>query len=302
MPCALALELVLPLFLQGKVVKLAGDMQFTEGPVWLPEEQVLVFSDIPASKLMRWSPDKGLDVYRESEHSNGNLLDLEGRLLSCQHGARNIVRWETDGSITVLADRYQGKRFNSPNDLALQSDGTLWFTDPPWGLENLSDGKELDGHFVFQRTPEGEVKAVLRECFMPNGIALSPDERHLYVADTGPHPRLHASAPRNASATLTAYEIRAIGEKRELAPEPVWRIETRCDGMCVDEQGRIYTTDREGVRIWKPDGMPAGFIAVPEPPANACFGGDEFQTLFITARTSLYSVEMQVPGYRPEKR
>ena len=117
----------------SKVTKLAGGMKFTEGPVWLPQEEKLVFSDIPNSKLMQWSEAGGLSAYRESEQANGNILDLQGRIVSCQHKARNVIRIEDDGSTTVLADRFDGKRFNSPNDVAIRSDGTLWFTDPPWG-------------------------------------------------------------------------------------------------------------------------------------------------------------------------
>ena len=127
----------------AKVTKLAGGMQFTEGPVWLPKQKKLVFSDIPNSKLMQWSEKGGFSVYRQSEKANGNILDLQGRIISCQHDARNVVRIESDGSTTVLADTFEGKRFNSPNDAAVRSDGTLWFRDPPWGLEGPP---EIPGH------------------------------------------------------------------------------------------------------------------------------------------------------------
>lgn len=281
-----------------EVEKIASGMGFTEGPVWLPSQGVLVFSDIPNSKLMKWSEAGGLEVFRESEHPNGNLLDLEGRLLTCQHGARNIVRTEKGGSLSVLADRFEGKRFNSPNDVAVQSDGTLWFTDPPWGLENQTEDKQLDGHWVFRLEPDsGAVTAVIRNLAMPNGIALSSDETRLYVADTGGH-RSHPDPEfRGKPATVSAY---AIGEKNTLSEKPVWRVETLCDGMCVDEKGNIYATGREGVTIWTPEGKSAGAIAVPEQPANVCFGGDDFKTLFITARTSLYAVELGVAGSKPK--
>ncbi|MCP3918453.1 MAG: SMP-30/gluconolactonase/LRE family protein [bacterium] len=280
--------------LEPEVRKLAGDMGFTEGPVWLPEERMLVFSDIPASKLMRWSEADGLGVFRASENSNGNLLDESGRLLSCQHGARNIVRTEADGSLTVLAERFEGKRFNSPNDVAVESDGTLWFTDPPWGLTRQVEGKELDGHFVFRLEPKtGAVKCVLRDHVMPNGIALAPDERTLYVADTGGHPSHPDPSFRDRPATLTAY---AVGPDKELDPTPRWRVETRCDGMCVDERGNVYATGERGVTLWSPEGAALGEIPVPEQPANVCFGGPELRTLFITARTSLYAIELNVAG------
>ena len=237
-------------------------------------------------------------MYREAEHPNGNLLDLEGRLLTCQHGARNLVRTEADGELTEVASHYDGKRLNSPNDVAVQSDGTLWFTDPPWGLPGQREGKELDGHFVFRRAPDGELTIAIRDLAMPNGIALSPDEKHLYVADTGGHDSHPDDAVRGRPATLSAY---AIGEAGELGP-PLWRVETVCDGMCVDEGGRIYATGRDGVTIWNADGSAAGAIPVPEQPANVCFGGPENRTLFITARTSLYAVELEVAGCFPPRR
>ena len=131
---------------EAAVVKLAGDMRFTEGPVWLPKEKKVVFSDIPAAKLLEWSEKDGLKLFRKSPNPNGNLLDREGRLLTCRHGARDIVRTEKDGKITVLCDSFEEKRLNSPNDVAVKSDGTLWFTDPPWGLPGGSEGKEQAGH------------------------------------------------------------------------------------------------------------------------------------------------------------
>jgi gluconolactonase len=272
-------------------------MGFTEGPVWLPEQRILVLSDIPNSRLMQWSEDGGLAVFREAEAPNGNLLDLEGRLLTCQHGARNIVRTERDGSITVLVDRFEGRRFNSPNDVAVKSDGTLWFTDPPWGLANLTEGKELDGNWVYRLDPAvGEITVVIRDLAMPNGIAFSPDETRLYVADTGGLLTAPEFEHHDAPATLSAYEVVA---GRKVGAQPVWRAETVCDGMCVDEQGDIYATGDTGVTVWSPQGVLLRTIVVPEVPANVCFGGPEFKTLFITARTSLYAVELDVAGNLP---
>lgn len=282
---------------EAVVEKIAGGMAFIEGPVWLPDEQVLVFSDIPNAVLMQWSEDGGLTEFRDAEQPNGNLLDLEGRLLTCQHAGRNIIRTETDGSITVIADRFEGKRFNSPNDVAVQSDGTLWFTDPPWGLENQTEGRELEGNWVFHLDPStGAIETVIRDLAMPNGIALSPDERTLYVADTGGHPSHPDPGLRDLPATLSAY---ALGEDGELEPDPVWRVETMCDGMCVDEQGNIYATG-SSVTVWRPDGTQLATIEVPEQPANVCFGGEDWRTLFITARTSLYRVRLGVAGNRPK--
>jgi len=280
---------------EAVVEKLAGDMGFTEGPVWLPKEKKLVFSDIPGKKLMEWSEEVGLKLFRESPNPNGNMLDREGRLLTCRHGARDIVRTEKDGKLTVLCDSFEKKRLNSPNDVAVKSDGTLWFTDPPWGLPNRREGKEQPGHYVFRLDPKTKkVTALLKDLSMPNGIAFSPDERHIYIADTGGnwHPD---ESLRKLPATIAAYQVKADGT---LNKEPVWKIEGFCDGMCVDVLGNIYTTARAGITVLSPEGKIIGTIKTPESPANCCFGGDDFKTLFITARTSLYSVELANSGAR----
>jgi len=283
----------------GKMQRLGSGMGFTEGPVWVPARDELIFSDIPNSKLMRWTAEGGVEVWKEADHPNGNLLDLDGRLLTCLHGARQLVRHEEDSSLTVLAEHHDGKRLNSPNDVAQQTEGTLWFTDPPWGLDRQTAGKEQPGHFVYRRDPDGKTSAVITSLAMPNGIALSPDERVLYVADTGGHrshpdPSFHQLPP-----TVTAY---ALGDDNELAPEPLFVIETGCDGMCVDTQGNIYTTGRPGVSVWSPSGASLGVIEVPEHPANVCFGGPRNDTLFITARTSLYSLRIDATGVEPRRR
>lgn len=286
-----ALELPTPV---GEVRRLATDMQFTEGPVWLPAEGALVFSDIPRGELLRWTPDTGVELLRRCANPNGNALDLDGRLLTCLHGERRLVRWEEDGSQTVLAERYGEQRLNSPNDLAVQSDGTLWFTDPPWGLAGQREGKELGGHWVFRRDPDGTLAAVLRDRAMPNGIALSPDETMLYVADTGGHPSHPDPDVRDVPATVTAW---AIDDANALSAEPLWTVPTRCDGMCVDEKGFVYTTAQTGLVILSPAGEVIGSIDLPEAPANVCFGGADGRTLFVTARTSLYAVDMNVAGH-----
>ncbi len=274
----------------GEVRRLAGDMQFTEGPVWLPDERALAFSDIPRGLLLRWTQEGGVELFRECANPNGNALSVDGSLLTCLHGERRLVRWRDDGTREVLAEHFDGRRLNSPNDLAVQSDGTIWFTDPPWGLTRQTEGKELDGHFVFRRDVDGSLAVVLRDRAMPNGIALSPDESTLYVADTGGH-RSHPNADfHDLPATVSAWAIESGGT---LSVEPLWSVETRCDGMCVDERGFVYTTAKSGIVILSPDGEIVGEVPVPEPPANVCLGGDEGRTLFITARTSLYAVELR---------
>ena len=279
----------------ASVVKIVDGMKFTEGPVWLPEEKKLVFSDLRTARLLEWSEADGDKLFRESPVPNGNLLDREGRLLTCRHGARDIVRTEADGTLTVLCDSFEGNRFNSPNDLAMKSDGTIWFTDPPWGLPGGTEGKEQPGHWVFRLDPKtGEVTAIVKDLCMPNGIAFSPDEQSLYIADTGGnwHPD---ESLKDVPATIQAYQVKADGT---LNAEPAWKVEGFCDGMCVDVVGNIYTTAREGITVFSPDGKPLGTMKVPESPTNCCFGGDDFKTLFITAPTSVYSIQLANPGER----
>ena len=278
----------------AKVKKIASGMKFTEGPVWLPNEKKLVFSDIPNSKLMQWSAKDGLSVFRKSENANGNILDLEGRIISCQHGARNLVRIEADGSTTVLADKFEGKRFNSPNDVAVMSDGTLWFTDPPWGL---TGPHEIPGHWVFRLDPKtGRVDVVHKYLAMPNGIVFSPDETRIYIADTGGHKRHPDPKFHKLPASIQCHKI---GEDGKLGKK-LFHINAGSDGMAVDVKGNLYTTHAGKVHIYDADGKELEQIEVPEGPANVCFGGDDFKTLFITARTSLYSVRVKHPGAKPK--
>lgn len=275
------------------VEKVAGDMKFTEGPVWLPKEKKLIFSDIPNSQLMQWSEADGLSVFRKSENANGNILDLQGRLISCQHGARNIVRTEDDGSIKVLADKFDGKRLNSPNDVAVRSDGTLWFTDPPWGLFGQGIQPELPGHWVYTLDPKsGKVEVLIKDLAMPNGINFSPDGSRLYVADTGGHPKHQDPTYRESPDCIRCYAITDDGQ----LGEKLFQINEGSDGMTVDEKGNLYTTHKGHVNIFDPAGKSLHRIAIPENPANCTFGGDDFKTLFITARTSLYRVRMVNAG------
>lgn len=274
------------------VKKLAGDLKFTEGPAWIPAKKTLVFSDIPNSKLMQWRDKDGLSVFRTSEQSNGNILDLEGRLVSCQHAARNLVRTEPDGKITVLADKFDGKRFNSPNDVAVRSDGTLWFTDPPWGLTGPG---ELPGNWVFKLDPTtGKVEPVVKDLAMPNGINFSPDEGRIYIADTGGNSKHPDPAFHKLSAGIHCYEVSKDGK----LSKKLFQIEQGSDGMAIDVKGNLYTTHGK-VHVYSADGKKLETIDVPEGPANVCFGGEDMKTLFITARTSLYSVRLKHPGAKP---
>jgi gluconolactonase len=275
---------------ESQVEKIAEGMKFTEGPVWLPEPGILVFSDIPNSKWMQWSEAKGLSVYRDSQQANGNILDERGRIIACQHAARNVVRLELDGGQTVLADRYDGKRFNSPNDAALRSDGTLWFTDPPWGLDGPG---ELPGHWVFKLDLKtGEVEPVVKDLAMPNGIVFSPDEKRLHIADTGGHPKHPDPAFHNLPASIRCYEIDEAGRLGKL----IWTIDQGSDGMAMDQMGNLYTTHGKHVIVYDPSGKERERIEFPEGPANCTFGGEDYRTLFVTARTSLYRIRMKVAG------
>ena len=273
----------------AKVKKLAGGMKFTEGPVWLPGESKLVFSDIPNSQLMQWSKKDGLSVFRKSEQANGNILDLQGRIISCQHAARNIIRIDKDGKAKVLTEKFQGKRFNSPNDVAVWKDGTLWFTDPPWGLRAPH---EIPGHWVYKLDPETiKVEVLIKNLAMPNGIVFSPDGSRLYVADTGGHKRHPDPKFHNYPDTVTCY---AVSKKGKLGKK-LFTIDEGSDGMAVDVKGNLYLTHGQ-VQVYDANGKKLETIEVPEKPANVCFGGKDYKTLFITARTSLYQVRLAHAG------
>ena len=273
----------------AKVEKLAGGMKFTEGPVWLPGQNKVVFSDIPNSKLMQWSEKGGLSVFRKSEQANGNILDLQGRIISCQHAARNVIRIEKDGKAKVLADKFDGKRFNSPNDVAVWKDGTLWFTDPPWSLRGPH---EIPGHWDYKLDPAtGKVDVLIKDLAMPNGIVFSPDGSRLYVADTGGNKRHPDTAFHKLPASITCYPVTKEGK----LGKQLYKIKEGSDGMAVDVKGHLYTTHRH-VNVYDVIGKKLETIEVPEGAANVCFGGKDYKTLFITARSSLYSVRLVHPG------
>ena len=263
-----------------RVEKLGGGMKFTEGPVWIPSRKMVVFSDIPNSVLMQWMRGGGLKQYRKVQQSNGNILDLEGNLLTCQHAGRNVIRTNSKGKITVLADNSGGKKLNSPNDLAILSNGQIWFTDPSYGLRGKPG--EIGGKWVWRIGKTG-IDVLYKGHDMPNGIAFSPDEKRAYIADTG------------KVGKIRAFDVVEEG----MLGAPLFEIDIRCDGMCIDTKGNIYTTSRGGIHVFDKDGRKIGVIETPEHPANVCFGGDNYETLFITARTSLYSVKTLARGAKP---
>ncbi|MBM4062051.1 MAG: SMP-30/gluconolactonase/LRE family protein [Planctomycetes bacterium] len=261
------------------VEKLSGSLQFAEGPVWLGKEQSLVFSDIPAGKLLRWTAKDSVQDWQKAEQGNGNTLDLDGRLVTCQHGARDVVRREADGKLTVLADRFEGKALNSPNDVVVRHDGTVWFTDPTYGLGKRK--QEQPGNFVYRLDPkQGALTVVQRDFHQPNGLCFSPDHGRLYVADSGRKQR------------VGAFDVKADGT----LGEPAFWIEGGSDGMRCDRLGNLYTTHLAGVRIFSPAGKLLATIGLDQIPTNCAFGGADGTELLGTARTDLYRVRLRVAG------
>jgi len=263
-----------------EIERLGSGMQFVEGPIWLTRDQRLVFSDIPRSKLLQWTENDGVSQFRDSAQANGNTLDREHRLISCQHAGRNVVRIESNGSVTVLAEAHDGKKLNSPNDVAVRNDGSIWFTDPTYGLRGRE--REQDGNYVYRLEPvDGTTRIVSDEFDMPNGICFSPGHDRVYIADSGRGQR------------VGAFEIRPGGDLKNL----FW-LRGGADGVRCDAQGNLYTAARDGVRVYSPKGEHLCTIKLPEVPANCAFGGEDFTTLFVTARTSLYRVRLLVSGAR----
>ena len=266
--------------------QIAKDLRFTEGPVWCPEGYLL-FSDIPANTIYKWTPDGKLSVYRSpSGNSNGLTLDRQGRLIACEHGNRRVSRTESDGTIKSIAEKYNGKRLNSPNDVVVKSDGSIYFTDPPYGVDPAK--RELDFQGVYRISPDGVLTLLVDDFEKPNGLVFSPDEKILYIADTD---RKHVKAyDVKPDGTLTNGRIFAdLSAERQHGP----------DGMKVDEKGNLYVTSGV-VWIFDKTGKHLGNIVTPEAPANCAFGGKDNKTLFITARTSVYKVQLKVKGLSPK--
>jgi gluconolactonase len=266
----------------AEVVLIADEFQFTEGPTW--HADALVFSDIPANTMYRWTAAEGVSVWRRpSHHANGNTTDREGRLVTCEHGSRRVTRTEPDGGVTVLAESYGGKRLNSPNDVVVQPDGTIWFTDPPYGIE--PEEKEQPAHYVFRLDPGAEEPvAVVDDFSRPNGLAFSPDERVLYIADSD-HDLHH----------IRRFEVTPAGD---LTGGDVFVTLHNGipDGLRVDREGRVYSTGGEGVYVFDAKGALLGAIKTPQEAANCAFGGEGMSALFITARDSVWAVELAVAG------
>lgn len=271
-------------------------MRWAEGPVWFADMRCLIWSDIPNNRLMRWSESSNaVDVFRaDSNFANGNTRDPQGRLVSCEHRTRRVTRTEPDGRITVLAERYQGKRLNSPNDVVVKSDGTIWFTDPTYGISAAYEGgkatSELGGNHVFRLDPRDDSLTILADDFrQPNGLAFSPDERLLYVADSGfiGNP----DWPRH----IRAFEVRDDGTLKDAGV--VTEVTPHApDGFRVDVDGNIWSSAGDGVHCYTAHGELIGKIRVPERVGNLAFGGADRNRLFICGHTSLYSVFVNTSG------
>jgi gluconolactonase len=275
------------------VRQIATGFDWVEGPVWFGDANCLLFSDIPNNRIMRWIPGVGTSVYREpSGFSNGHTRDREGRLVSCQHGSRSVTRTERDGTITVIADGYQGKRLNSPNDVVVQSDGSIWFTDPHYGIMTNYEGHKAEQELpcnVYRVDPRtGAIKAVATDFGCPNGLVFSPDERLLYISDTG---RMFGDGPAH-------IRVFTVGEGGTLSGGAVFHVISpgKADGMRVDSDGNLWSSAADGVHCINPHGDLIGKLFVPETVSNLCFGGRGSHKLFITATTSVYAVSLNRQG------
>jgi gluconolactonase len=271
--------------------KLYTGCRWAEGPAWFAAGRYLVWSDIPNDRMLRWDETDGsVSVFRQpAMNTNGHTVDLHGRLVSCEHRGRCVSRTEHDGTRKVLASHFEGKRFNSPNDLVVKSDGSIWFSDPSYGIDSDYEGdaapNELGDQCVYRIEADGSAVARVAAGFVqPNGLAFSPDERWLYVADTG---ATHvADGPRHIRRFRVGPDGRALsgGEVFAQCGEGLF------DGLRVDAKGNLWTSAGDGVHCYTPAGELIGKIRVPEVVANVCFGGPKLNRLFICGTTSLYSV------------
>jgi gluconolactonase len=275
--------------------KVASGAVWSEGPVYFHEDDSVVWSDAHGNRLLRWSPTEGVSVLRDpSDYQSGNYRDREGRLVSCSSGLRAIVRREDSGEWQVLVDRYAGKRLNSPNDLVVKSDGTIWFTDPPYGLTEPNQGyggeQEQPGCFVYRFDPAtGAIDPVVTDMLRPNGLAFSPDERILYVSDSS------AFNLSEGYHHIRAYDV--VGD-RDVRHGHVFAVIDPGvpDGLRTDQHGNIFTCSKDSVQVYAPDGTRLGKIWVPETCANLTFGGTRGDRLLIAAGTSLYAIDLNTRG------
>jgi YVTN family beta-propeller protein len=279
-PATTTVAAVDPLVGVGEVELVDDHYTFTEGPQWMADAGVLLFTDQFVNTIYQVTPDDEITPFRRRTNgANGLAVDTEGRLLAAERNTRRVTRTENDGTVTPIAEEFEGVPLNQPNDLAVRSDGTIYFTDPYYG-----DGTtELDFHGVFRIAPDGSLTAERRGALteQPNGVALSPDETRLYVSDW-------------ANDTVWVFDVAEDGSLSEA--ETFVTTGDGPDGMAVDSAGNLFVTTRSGVEVFAPDGAPWGVIRVPRIPANCAFGGADGRTLYITAESDLYRVTLANPG------
>jgi gluconolactonase len=274
---------------QVELERLGTGFLFTEGPVWHPRDHYLIFSDMPGNCMRRWSVQNGVEVFRKpSNKANGNAYDIQGRLVTCEHATSRVTRTNPDGSIEALASHYNGVELNSPNDITVRSDGSIYFTDPVFGRRDffgVAREQELSFQGVYQIRPDGELRLLTDDFEQPNGLSFSVDESQLYINDT---PRMHIRVfDVGADGSLTGGKVWATVEG---AGEGV------ADGLKVDGKGNVYCTGPGGIHVFDPYGVCLGVIRIPEKTANFTWGDEDFRSLYVTASTSLYRLRVKAPG------
>jgi gluconolactonase len=298
-----AVEIIDPRFAKyrlqsASVERLATGCRWGEGPVWFGDGRCLLWSDIPNDRILRWDEETGaVSIFRKpSNNANGNTRDRQGRLVTCEHGGRRVTRTEYDGSVTVLADSYRGKRLNSPNDVVVKSDGSIWFTDPPFGIAG-----HYEGHFAEPELPanvyridgqSGQISVVAENIDGPNGLAFSPDERNFYLVRSRAQP----------NRLIDVYDVSADGQRLSNPRTLINCGPGTADGFRCDIEGNLWcgwgmgSPDLDGVAVFAPDGTMIGRIALPERCANLCFGGAKRNRLFMAASHSLYALYVNTQG------
>ncbi|MBX2838774.1 MAG: SMP-30/gluconolactonase/LRE family protein [Gammaproteobacteria bacterium] len=266
-----------------------------EGPAWFPAGRYLIFSDIPNNRMLRWDEcDGSVSVFRQpSQNSNGNTVDRQGRLVSCEHRSRQVTRTEHNGTITVIAEGYGGKRFNSPNDVVVKSDGSIWFTDPSYGIMSDYEGDKSESELpccVYRVSNDGQLSVVADDFIQPNGLAFSTDESRLYVSDTG------VSDTGDAPKHMRVFDVVGNGEKLSNSREFAVCNNGVFDGFRVDVNDQVWSSAADGVHCFDADGNLLGKVLVPEMVSNVCFGGAKLNHLFICGTSSLYSIYLAVNG------